>query len=448
MISNEKINQIIKLKLTGYSVRSISRICGCSQATAKKYAAITPDNEDGLKRLNSAEIIVRQWIYNDRGLPRKQRHTASRIYDRLIEEYGIYTYMEEVKRMVKKIYAELNVREDIIDDEIITPGSAQYGAARIYFIDKDGKRKQGTIYCLCFPYSGAFYAKLTTNEYPETALQILKEFFYKIGKVPYQISFTDNTGLFKRHYASYDYPSCEAFYCLKTYYHYNVKFILSQCAPLTSVENACRTIKRDFLKIRSKESYPIHSIKLFNNTLQEFTCQRRINKTAFGNIKQFELHQRDKEFMGNLPEKELPIFTESIMTTSRQNSVMIDNYKYFLTPRYIMAKIIVKKFSDKIEFFTSNYSYITSLKRQDFNYNGTDNIDWINYLPYLIRTPNAIKNTTLLLYMPEKLQELFKSEDNSLICEYMTAASKLRKSYSLEKIFFLLEKAYLNNISS
>ena len=152
--------------------------------------------------------------------------------------------------------------------------------------------------------------------------------------------------------------------------------------------------------------------------------------------------------MSNLPEKELPIFTESIMTTSRQNSVVIDNYKYFLTPRYINAKIIIKKFWDKIEFYTINYSYINSLIRQDFNYNGKYNVDWINYLPYLISTPNSIKNTTLLLYVPEKLQELFKSDNNYLISIYINATSELRKAYDLKKIFSLLEKAYLKNIVS
>lgn len=423
-------------------------MCGSSQATVKKYIEQNSMNEEDIKRIDKAEPIIRQWILNDRALPRRQRHTARRIYDRLIEEQGINTYMEAVNRMVKKIRAELAVREDIIDDEIVTPGSAQYGACRILYFNQEGKRKIGTLFCLCFPYSGAICAKLVTNEYPETVIQTLKEFFYEIGKVPYQISFTETTKIFKKHAISYDYPTHEVFYILKSHYHFNVRFIISQCSPMTSVENACRIVKKDYLKIKSRETITINSVTAFNNELNEFTAKRRLEKLAYGNVKQADLHKRDLEYMRDLPEKELPVFTESLMKTSLQNSLILDGqYKYFLSPRYMSTKIIVRKFSKSVGFYTMFNKHIVSLKRQDWNYSDS-NVDWEGYLGYLIAKPNAIKNTSFLQMMPDKLQELFLCEDTKLISVYLSSAKTLNKHFKLEKIFKLLETAYLRKLQT
>ncbi len=79
----------------GLSLREISRKTGHAFETVKKYA----EKEDfniyhgnfNKRKSNSKfsiyEETIRKWLMEDLNAPRKQRHTAQRVYDRLKEIY-------------------------------------------------------------------------------------------------------------------------------------------------------------------------------------------------------------------------------------------------------------------------------------------------------------------------------------------------------------------------
>ncbi len=78
----------------GKSIQAISDILDIDWRTSKKYAdcedfnLVVPQKRKRSRPVMGAyETIVDAWLLADRKLPRKQRHTAKRIYDRLIQEY-------------------------------------------------------------------------------------------------------------------------------------------------------------------------------------------------------------------------------------------------------------------------------------------------------------------------------------------------------------------------
>ncbi len=78
----------------GESIQAISDTLDIDWRTAKKYAdcedfnLVVPQRRKRSRPVMGAyATIVDAWLLSDKKLPRKQRHTAKRIYDRLIQEY-------------------------------------------------------------------------------------------------------------------------------------------------------------------------------------------------------------------------------------------------------------------------------------------------------------------------------------------------------------------------
>ena len=88
------------------SLREISRITGHSFETVQKYAQKENWNEDNLPDTEPTSYpvlgefipIVDGWLEADRKVPRKQRHTAWRLFCRLRDEYGFRGSYSSVKR--------------------------------------------------------------------------------------------------------------------------------------------------------------------------------------------------------------------------------------------------------------------------------------------------------------------------------------------------------------
>lgn len=78
----------------GQSLRSISKETGHAFETMQKYAQMDDFNiklESRQKRrgkLTPFKPFIDKWLEEDLCMPRKQRHTAKRIYDLLKEIYG------------------------------------------------------------------------------------------------------------------------------------------------------------------------------------------------------------------------------------------------------------------------------------------------------------------------------------------------------------------------
>lgn len=53
------------------------------------------------------EAIVRQWLIEDKSAPKKQRHTARRIWQRLVVEYGATIGQSTVRERLRELRTEL-----------------------------------------------------------------------------------------------------------------------------------------------------------------------------------------------------------------------------------------------------------------------------------------------------------------------------------------------------
>ena len=134
--------RIRQLDRQGLSHREISRKLGVSRTTVVKYAN---HGDCSPKPLGSGHAgrslvdvgysaVVDGWPAADLRMPVKQRHTATRVYERLVAECGFTGSYSSVRRWVKRWRREHRVESDGFAELEWAPESAQvdFGQARVF----------------------------------------------------------------------------------------------------------------------------------------------------------------------------------------------------------------------------------------------------------------------------------------------------------------------------
>jgi transposase len=137
------------------------------------------------RKLDAYLPIIHQILKEDSQAPRKQRHTATRIWQRLQQEHGFegsYTIVREAVQQYKQIRQEvfLPLKHD--------PGEAQvdFGEAKIVL---QGQQVSVSLFAISLPYSGVFYIQAFPKENTEAFLEGHRRAFEFFGGVPKRISY-------------------------------------------------------------------------------------------------------------------------------------------------------------------------------------------------------------------------------------------------------------------
>jgi transposase len=96
----------------GMSIRSLAKRHGVHRRTVRQALAdATPPARKAPERLAPATgqhvDLVRRWLVADLKAPKKQRHTARRIWQRLIEEEGAQVSESTVRNLVARLRTEI-----------------------------------------------------------------------------------------------------------------------------------------------------------------------------------------------------------------------------------------------------------------------------------------------------------------------------------------------------
>ena len=112
MISMPEIQSIRQLRRNGDSIASIARKVGVSEPTVRKYLKMEDLSPRPPVRRKRTSVIdewvplIEQWLAEDRESWRRQRHTATRIWERLRDEHGAEVSLSTVTRTVARLRGE------------------------------------------------------------------------------------------------------------------------------------------------------------------------------------------------------------------------------------------------------------------------------------------------------------------------------------------------------
>ena len=243
---------IREMAIRGCSQRKIASALGVSRNTVAKYASAPLSPEPPVRRARESPTmepyadLVRGWLASDLAAPPKQRHTARRVFDRLVGEEGFRGSLSTVERFVREWRESRPPAASEGFLELSWPaGSAQgdYGVASAVI---GGVEERVHELVISLPHSNARWASCSMSERSECLCESMLAVFEHIGGVP-PVLVLDNATEAGRRLAGVVRES-SLFSAFRQHHGFTVRF----CNPYSghekgSVENAVGFLRRNLM---------------------------------------------------------------------------------------------------------------------------------------------------------------------------------------------------------
>ena len=386
------------------SLREIARRTRHSFSTVQKYAYQEDWSVESLPNVAPKDYpmlggyipFINEWMEADRKVPRKQRHTAKRIYDRLCKEKGYTGSYSSVKRYVrKKHFVIRSGRAGFLPiDHPAGWGQVDFGEFMYY--DQDGAEQTGYALTISFPYSNKGFTQAFPSQNQECLLEGMKRIFEHIGGVPPRLRFDNMTTAVAQVLKEGDRTLTDGFNRFMLHYRFQADF----CNPASGNEKGNVESKVGYSRRNFFVPVPtITSFEEFNDALWQ-KCEEDGNRPHYMKKSQInDLWANDRAELLELPTYPFQVFRYAALAVNKNGFVTVDTNRYSLSPALHGETVQAKVFFDRIEFY-HDHQLIAGFRR---SYGVKEEIyDWTQYVSTLVRKPGAVEHTRFFRFIPEQ----------------------------------------------
>ena len=342
--------------------------------------------------------IIHQILQDDRDVLKKQRHTATRIFERLRDEHGYAGGYTVVREFVAK--AHLRQREVFIP-LAHPPGHAQvdFGEGDIYL---GGVKTRIHYFCLDLPHSDAIFVKAYPAETTEAFLDGHVSAFAWMGGVPKSVLYDNTKIAVAKILGDGRRKRTKAFSELQSHYLFEDRFGRpAKGNDKGKVEGLVGYIRRNFMvplpRVRSIDEL---NVRLLN------ACEKR--KVAVLRGKQESIAKRfehDRQVLLPLP---TDLFDPCEKVSTCASSLSLVRYRsndYSVPTAYGHLDVQVRGYIDSVVIACGSEIIARHARcygKAEFVYNP------LHYLALLERKPNALDQAAPLLLwdLPEEFEHL------------------------------------------
>jgi transposase len=377
---------------------------------------------------------IRKILEQDRSMPKKQRHTAKRIWELLQDDGfdGGYTIVKDAVRQIKKC------GQEVFMPLIHRPGEAQvdFGQA---LVKMNGILRKVHFFVMALPYSDGFFVKAYERECTETFWDGHVHAFEFFGGVPRRISYDNSKIAASKIIGPRQRELTEGFLQLVSHYLFRYHFCLVRRANEKGVvEGIVKFARLNFMvpvpQVRDFEQLNIHLRQM---------CQQDLLRTLRGQTKTKEALLQEEQFSFQpLPFKPFEACRIQPGQVNSQLLVRFDDNDYSVPMEYAFQDVVIKGTTDHVKICRFNeviavHCRCWDRQRQIFNP--------LHYLPLLERKPHSLPFARPFeeLALPrcfEVLQHRMESELEQGTREYIQVLRWLEK-YSLKQVTTAVEKA-------
>lgn len=451
MLTMDQIHHIRTLYYEqGYNVSEIAEATGHNWKTIAKYVDMADFNEpvpvpasekQFCPKLDPYKETIDCWLEEDRKHPRKQRHTATRVYDRLTKEVsGFDCSYRLVAEYVKYRKESLNLKrnEGFLPLEH-RPGEAQadFGTAEFY---EHEKLISGKYLVTSFPWSNAGYLQLFYGENSECLLEGLDAIFSHIGGVPHEIWFDNASTMVTNVIKGGSRGLTDRFSRFKEHYGFKAVFMNpAEGHEKGNVECKVGYGRRNYL-------VPIprfDNLKEYNTRLLDVFDSDQDRQHYYKPAKISELFKADKAALMPLPSVRFD--TSRIVTglkTDAYGRFTLENgrYEYSSAPKYALGTVNVKLTSSTVTVLDDNYCEIV-IHRRLYGDEHQSSMEWIPYLDYISRHPRSLKNTGIYSMMPDSMQSYLNNCSGNEKKDVLHVLSELTQRTGFESAVQTVDQA-------
>ena len=344
----------------GKSIREIARMAECNFRTARKYAMKEDWNEEREPetRVESYPVLkdyigtIDEWLEADQKVPRKQRHTAKRVYDRLREEKGYTGSYDSVKRYVRKKKQLMKTVTEGYVPLAQPEGHAQADFGEFQYHDGEGDERKGYALTVTFPYSNNGYTQVFRSQNQECLLEGLKRVFEHIGGVPKRIRFDNLSPAVAQVKKGTERVLTDGFIRFQLHYRFQADF----CNPAKGNEKGNVENKVGYSRRNALVPVPvITDFAAFNEGLWEWS-RKDAERTHYRHqVPIRELWEQERSELLKLPQNPYRVFRYDTLVVNKYGFVVIETNKYGLPPVLSGEKVQAKIWYDHVEFFYDRY---------------------------------------------------------------------------------------------
>lgn len=365
----------------GWSIRKIAKNLEISRQSVRKALANSEVPRYKLTEPRPCPVmdpfrdIIRAWLEADKKAPPKQRHTAKRVYDRLVEEYGFTGGESTVRRFVRSL------RD--YGDEVYIPLTANWGEqAQLDWgeavVKIGGAEKRVYLFCLRMRASQVPFAKAFPTEKLEAFLAGHVAAFEWLGGVPEHCVFDNPKTAVTKILAGPWREEHEIFSSLKAHYLFDADF----CNPAKgnekgSVENLVGYVRRNALV--PVRDYP--SFEALNAHLLEWSEKERRRLE--------EMWLKEREGLRPLPNRSYPCCITKLGVVSKTALVTFDRNRYSVPSKWVNRTVQVVATWDRVKMVVGEEVVAEHERRYG---RGETIVELAHYLPALARKPRASMN--------------------------------------------------------
>jgi transposase len=395
----------------GKSITVISKETGRDRKTVRMYLEKKDWNEtrpgllkEGVfPKLDPFKADIDAWLTEDKKAKRKQRHTAKRVYNRLLEKHkenftcSYRTVAGYVTKRKKEIFGQ---RAGYLPLEHI-PGEAQgdFGDAEYY---EDEQLYSGKHLNLSFPHSNQGYLQLFKGENQECLFEGLISIFEHIGGVPPRIWFDNTRTIVTKVLKDGGRTLTDDFLRFSEHYGFEAVFCNVEAGhEKGNVESKVGYHRRNWL-------VPVPRFERLHDFNQELlqTCDLDADREHYRKDATIaELHAADKAALLPLPAMPLDVSKYLTVRTNGYGRFYLGNglHEYSVSPQYANSRVLVKITAGEVIPLDKSHQPIVRHQRL-YGDSRQQSMQWLPYLTQLSRSPNALKYTGIYPMLPDSLK--------------------------------------------
>lgn len=431
----------------GHSVAEIAREMNVDEKTVRKYLNqedFSPKPPEKILRpsiLDPHKALIDQWLEEDQQRWHKQRHTAKRIYDRLIAESPefacSYNTVQRYVRAARRAFRATRASQELVWHA----GESQADFGEAEFLER-GELVRKKYLTLSFPHSNDSFSQVFGGETAECVCQGLQDIFAYIGGVPPVIVFDNATGVGRR--IGQIIHETELFQRMRAHYRFSVRF----CNPESGHEKGNVETKIGFTRRNLFVPVPaFDDIVLYNRQLldqHEVKAEERHYKKLLP-IK--ELFLADRAALMDLPRAPFDVCRYEYLKTDGYGKVRLDARHFYSTcPEYAGQEVLVAIRAHTIEILDEHKQLLVSHARQ-YGSQRSDSCDYRTGLAVLMNNPGSWQNSGVRELVPEVLRDLMDHQQRDELRSTLKTLHHLTVTYSFQTALQALEEGIRINRS-
>jgi transposase len=342
--------EIRKSRAGGESIRSISRRLGHCQKTISRVISsqtgeplpYTRTKAVGYPKLGPFVEIIRQIIADDESAPRKQRHHARRIYERLKTEHGYTGSYYPVRRYYASLVQSNRETFMRLDHEPGRRMEFDFGQVQVDY--PDGRRTTSVLIGI-WTFSNCPFLIALPSQRSESILEGMKSAFEFFGCVPKEVWWDNPKAVTVEILRGRDRTLNPTYAALASHYRFDPLF----CMPRKGQEKS--DVERTVFALERRACTPVpraNDLADLNRQLLAFSLAEQSRIVDQQTLCIAEHFKSDKQNAMPLPVTRFDACIKRVGVVDKYQSVIFETNRYSVPHRSAFAQVTIKAYTDRV----------------------------------------------------------------------------------------------------